>query len=410
MATTKFYLDCRGKAKDGKGSVLITIYHNASTTTVSTGIRVSPNNWSKDKVTKISGSEAINASLQEQKLKIDKAIALLSLDSRFNIMSAADIKKEIVQEKAKRHTGHLVYDLFQEYMNTGNLKEGTKKIYMQTLQKVISFGGRDMKIESLNLKWLREFDMFLSQSQGTNGKAIYLRDLRTVCNYARHIGIECHYPFDNFHIRQEETQKRCIPVRLFREFLDYPTSERNSYYRDYFLLMFYLIGINSADLLLAKKSQIVNGRLEYYREKTGKKYSIKLEPEAKELLNRYRSKSDYLLEAMDHCKHYVSFAREINDSLKLIGPEIDEEVYQDDLFGEPIIKRVIQPIIPEITTYYARHSWATFAHEIGVSSDVISLALGHSPTNRTTFIYIKPDQSKVDEANRKVIDYITQHG
>lgn len=66
--------------------------------------------------------------------------------------------------------------------------------------------------------------------------------------------------------------------------------------------------------------------------------------------------------------------------------------------------RTVTPLIPGITTYYARHTWATLAYEAGVPVDVISQALGHSMGNKTTLIYIKPDQDKVDKANRLVID------
>ena len=192
---------------------------------------------------------------------------------------------------------------------------------------------------------------------------------------------------------------------LLRRFYNFPASPQLNMYRDYFFLMFYLIGINAKDLLLAKKSQIVNGRLEYVREKTGKHYSIKIEPEASELLLKYKG-SKFLVEALDHCKHYDNFTREINDALKTIGLT-SEEIIPDseNLFAKPKIVKHITPIIPGITTYYARHTWATFAHELDISSDVIAMALGHSPVNRTTFIYIKPDSKKVDDANRKVIDY-----
>ena len=412
MATTKFYLDCRGKAKDGKGSVLITIYHNATTTTLSTGVRVSPQNWQKDKIVKLPGSESINASLQEQKLKIDKAIAMLSLEDGFDSMSASDIKKEIGHGRVKRINGHLLSTLVNEYISSGNLKENTKLLYKQTLQKAMQFGGENLRIESINLKWLRDFEQFLSKTQGVNGRAIYLRDLRSVCKYAQHTRIISECPFDNFHIKQEETQKRSVTVIDLRKFYRFETSADKSYYRDYFFLMFYLIGINTKDLLLAKKSQVINGRLEYVREKTSKKYSIKLEPETLELMKKYEGKGEYLLEAMDHCKLYRSFAHEINDALKLIGPIVktEEPPEEDGLFAEPVAVEKVEPIIPGITTYFARHTWATLAHELDISSDVISMALGHSPTNRTTFIYIKPDQKKVDAANRKVIDYFLSKG
>lgn len=404
MASTKFYLDMRGRASDGKGTILIHIFHNQTMTTVSTGIRCSPQEWDGERI-KTPGSEPLNASLQEKKGKIDRAIALLSFDERFDRMSAADIRRMLTTCKQKV-TGHLVSDLFAEYLFT-DLQEGTKEIYRATLSKVLAFGGKSLKMENIDLKWLHQFECYLSKTQGVNGRAIYLRSLRAVCNYSAHqYGLE--YPFANFSVKQEPTRKRSVSVDLFRKFLDYPTTSANNRYRDYFLLMFYLIGINTKDLLLVRKESVVNGRLEYIRSKTHKKYSIRIEPEAEELLKRYQGK-DYLLEAMDHCIHYKSFAHEMNDALKTIG-EVRTETVPDpeDLFAPPHQERIVYPVIPEISTYYARHCWATFAYEAGVPLDVISQALGHSSGNRTTLIYVKFDQEKVDEANRRVIDYLRQ--
>ena len=170
--------------------------------------------------------------------------------------------------------------------------------------------------------------------------------------------------------------------------------------------MCYLIGVNTVDLLLAKKDQIVDGRFEYIRRKTGKRYSVKVEPEAMEIIGR-RSGKDWLLDAMDSREGYRSFAHDMNDSLKLIGDTVRETIpVSDSLFDEPEVVERVMPVIPGITTYSARHTWATLAHETGVPMDVISQALGHSFGNRTTLIYIKPDIRKVDEANRRVIDYL----
>ena len=62
--------------------------------------------------------------------------------------------------------------------------------------------------------------------------------------------------------------------------------------------------------------------------------------------------------------------------------------------------------IPRMTLYWARHSFATIAYEIGISTDIIADCLGHKTGHRITEIYIQKDQRKVDEANRKVIDYV----
>ena len=405
MATTRFYLDLRGRAKDGKGSIVITIYHNRTTAMIPTGIRVKPNEWDGNHVIRVVGSDAINAKLTEKKSSLDRSIAYLSIDSdRFDSMTAPQVKQAITEKKVVQ-PAHLVSDLFAEYLAT-DIKEGTKEIYRTTLSKVLSFGGKTLKMEDINLKWLHQFEKFLSKTQGVNGRAIYLRSLRAICNYALHTNVISSYPFWNFSIKQEPTRKRSVSVELFRKFLDYPTSERNAMFRDYFLLMFLLIGINSKDLLLACKDNLVNGRLEYIREKTHKKYSIRIEPEAEELLKKYKGKN-YLLKAMDGCKHYKSFAHEMNDHLKMIGEEVVEMVPDpEDLFGTPRQIKTVKPIISGISTYYARHCWATFAYEAGIPLDVISQALGHSSGNRTTLIYVKYDQGKVDEANRKVIDFV----
>ena len=405
MAKTGLYLDMRGKAKDGKGSVLITIYHNETTTTISTGVRVAPNHWRNDRVVNVPGDEAINAYLSGKLTDIEKAIALLSLDKRYKSMTASQIRNSIVKKDNINPSDKLVSSVFREYM-TQDLRENTKALYRMTLNKVLAFGGETMRIDSIDIKWVTKFESYLAKTQGVNGRAIHLRNLRAICNYAKKMRLISDYPFEDFSIRQEPTKKRNIPVAKLRKLLTWPLPDDKARYRDYFFLMFYLIGINSIDLLSAKKSDVVDGRLEYIRHKTGKRYSVKLEPEALEIIDRYKGK-DWLLDAMDNVKLYTSFARKINETLREIGDEKIELVYdQDDLFAEPVPVKKIRPLIPGITTYYARHSWGTIAKSIGIPIDVIAQALGHSPGNKTTLIYVEFDQRLVDDANRKVIDYL----
>ena len=65
------------------------------------------------------------------------------------------------------------------------------------------------------------------------------------------------------------------------------------------------------------------------------------------------------------------------------------------------------PIDSKMSTYYNRHSWATFASEIGIPLETIGRALGHSVWDNTvTAVYVKYDKKTIDEANRMVIDYV----
>lgn len=401
MATTRLYLDFLGKARDGKGSVIIILTHNRTTASISTGIRLSGKEWSKGRAVKTHGADAINAKLNALKSDIDTKIAILSLDASFDTMTATDLKKSVEADKPK-HEERTVSDLFNEYISNG-MSSGTETIYRTTLSKVLDFSG-NIRMSDINLKWLYQFEKHLAKTQGVNGRGIYLRSLRAVCLYSMRTKVINESPFDNYKFKTEPTRKRSATVEKLREFRDFPVSKATEAYRDYFFLMFYLIGINSVDLFNAKKSAVVNGRLEYVRQKTHKKYSIKIEPEAQAIIDKHNGKGEYLLAVRDTYSNYKDFIHHMNAALKKIGPYVIEtETNPDDLFDQTEVKKV-SPIIPGVSTYYARHSWATLAYENDIPVDTISQALGHSDGNRTTLIYIKFDQKKIDEANRKVID------
>ncbi len=148
---------------------------------------------------------------------------------------------------------------------------------------------------------------------------------------------------------------------------------------DMFLLMFLLIGINVSDLFALTKENIVRGRLEYDRAKTGRHYSILLHPEALRIIEKYKGENK-LLRFSEHFRN------------------VD--------VATVMINKKLAKVRPGLTTYYARHTWASIAFNIGIQKDVVSLALGHSFGVRVTDTYINADLSRVDEANRRVIDYV----
>ena len=147
------------------------------------------------------------------------------------------------------------------------------------------------------------------------------------------------------------------------------------------MLMFYLIGINAGDLLSLKTEDLYNGRIEYNRMKTHKYYSIKVEPEAMEIIEKYKGK-EHLLTFMDGNSNYKDFLKQLNTQLKKI------EGFEG------------------ISSYWSRFTWATFAAELDIPIETISMALGHKAGYKITNVYIKFNQKKIDEANRKVIDYV----
>ena len=126
------------------------------------------------------------------------------------------------------------------------------------------------------------------------------------------------------------------------------------------------------------------------------------EPEALEIINRYRGKK-FLLDVLDTYGDYHDFAHRMNDNLKYLGGVSTETRVARDGKLREVKKRELR--WPGLSTYWARHSWATIAASLDVPKETIAAALGHAQ-NSVTDIYIAFDQSKVDAANRKVIDFV----
>lgn len=274
--------------------------------------------------------------------------------------------------------------------------KGTAGLYEQTARKIASYDEK-ANFDTITVSWLREFERHCSKTMSINGMAILFRNIRSVFNQARKDGETDKYPFLNYKIRKEDTRKRNLSVEQLRQIagIDCRNSQIEEY-RDMFLLMFYLIGINSKDLFTATRRQLINGRLEYRRAKTGKLYSVKVEPEAMAIIEKYKGKK-YLLRIAEKYANHADYLHHMNNALHKLGMAYTEGLGYD---------KSTKPIQEGLSTYFARHSWATIAAEIDVTFEVISAALGHSIANPTTAIYINFNQNKVDEANRKVIDYV----
>jgi site-specific recombinase XerD len=162
------------------------------------------------------------------------------------------------------------------------------------------------------------------------------------------------------------------------------------------MLSFYLIGINMADLLHLTAENLSSDRLYYRRAKTGRLYSIKVEKEAMDIITKYKGKK-HLLKFLDNSNYESLFSR-INKNLKELG-----ETKIVNHYG----KKIKSTKYNFLSTYYARHTWATIAAYLEIPKETIAAALGHGG-NDVTDIYINFDQSKIDVANRKVLDYLAQ--
>lgn len=184
---------------------------------------------------------------------------------------------------------------FQRFIDSKTNK-GTKGVYKHTLNRILLFDSEVGKktFEDIDLQWLTDFEAFCAKTASKNARNIHLRNIRAVFNNAIDFDVTTSYPFRRFKVRPEATRKRSLTIEKLRELLNYECEPADEPHRDIFLLIFTLIGMNIADLHSATHSQIIDGRLEYRRAKTHKLYSIKLEPEAISMIEKYAGKKGHL--------------------------------------------------------------------------------------------------------------------
>lgn len=307
----------------------------------------------------------------------------------------AEFKERILTEVINKPTkpkGCFV-DIFKEFADTHN--KTTKGMYYYTLRRIEQFDESisTRSIKEIGIPWLTRFESWLAQTNSKNARNILLRNIRAVFNYALDCEYTTNYPFRRFKIRPEATRKRAMTVEQLRSLAVYPVEDYQVFYRDMFVLMFCLIGINVVDLY--SLGGIVDGRVEYRRAKTHRLYSIKVEPEAQAIIDKYRGTKNLLCIA-DRWTTHSQFGKQMNKALKRMG-----EMQRVGRGG----KKVFEPIVPGLTTYWARHTWATIAASLDVPKETIAHALGHG-NDTVTDIYIDFDKRKVDEANRKVLDFV----
>ena len=404
MATTKIYLDTRASKPGAEAPLKIRLTHQRQVCNFSLGIKLTPEQWDDANKRVISHKrlKCLNEYIRQRYLDIEIAI-LDTLKTKGRNISVQELKREVLRaidpsEPESEPAGSgTFYKKFVTFADSRK-SEGNKSAYRQTIRRLEAFDPdiRSKNFEDVTKQYLTDFDTFMSRtSKSLNAHAMHLRNIRAVFNDAIDDGVTVFYPFRKFKIRTQPTRKRSMSIEQIRTLMNYPCEEYQIVYRDMFMLMFYLCGINAVDLLNARPDAIVNGRLEYIRAKTHKSYSIKIESEAKVLIEKYRGKH-YLLNIMDDRSNYKDFLHRMNKALKQIG-----EMERVGRGG----KKVRQPMFPKLSQYWCRHTWATIAAELDIPKETIAAGLGHGG-NTVTDIYIRFDQKKVDEANRRVIDYV----
>lgn len=399
MITTRFYLDAR--QSDGKrpAQLKVVISKNGKSAMIPLCVALLPSQWDRkaEKVVNHPNRSFLNVYVTRMKLNVDSRILDMLEKGEAAGMDAYQIRDVLrMSMDGSKNDAHLFSRRLRLFADRKE-NSGTKGLYYQTLRKIQLYTDAEtLTFEEMTREWLYKFEAFLAKTQSKNARNIHLRNIRAVFNDALDDNCIKVYPFRKFKIRPEETRKRSLSADEIRmmQGRDMAGQEYLTKYRDMFMLIFYLCGINITDLCHLRHNSLSNGRIEYRRAKTKRLYSIKVEPEAMEIIGRYRGEG-YLLDIMDNYSRHSDFTQRMNRNLKRIG---SEDVGKRG-------RKTVRPLFPELTTYWARHTWATVAAELDIPKETIAAALGHGG-NSVTDIYIRFNNKKIDDANRRVIDYV----
>ena len=386
----RLYLDQR----DGKPPypLRLGISKKGDAAYITLSVRLLPEQWDQKEqhtrrlsLAKWPQGPTITNYIEKRRADIENVMLRLEADGVLHRMTARQIRDRIMAELNGDDRQTLLSDAFSRVIAQHH-NARTRQIYRTSLERIRSAmpGADSLTLEDITPEWLRQLDRRL-QSTGTpsvNARNVHMRNIRAVMNWAITEGLTDNYPFRRYRLRHEQTRKRSLTSADIRRLAALELTGFDREYRDIFLLIFALIGINITDLFCLDHESLNAGRITYRRAKTGTMYDIRVEPAAAELLERYRGESG-LLCIRDRYRSARDYTQHINAGLK----------------------RLIQePPFTELSTYWARHSWATIAYnELGASMDTISAALGHKYGSRVTAIYINPDQKRVDELNRQMM-------
>ncbi len=426
-----------------EGTVYYQIIHHRKVRHVRTGYKLFSSEWisASGGINVLAGSEegrknylvALKKQINKDLVRIKKCINRLNQEnSPFTVDRIIEL-----YTAPEGNTTFLLYgkELLAELRQIGKIRTaGTYQSALNSFERYLNNRG-DVPLDEMDSNQMIAYESWL-KGNGIcpNTCSYYMRNLRAIYNRAVNEGLVVQRnPFKHVYTGIDKTKKRAVSLSVIRRIRDLDLNKKSLIFaKDIFMFSFYTRGMSFVDMAFLKKKDLQNGILTYRRkktgqqlfikwEKTGQQLFIKWEKPMQELIDKYNtsetsyllpiiqnngvdewrekpmqelidkyntSETSYLLpiiqnNGVDEWHQYQNEAHRINRNLKLIGKQIG--------LGIPL------------TTYVARHAWASIAQSKNVSLPVISEALGHD-SEQTTRIYLASlDTSIVDKANSLIL-------
>lgn len=400
MTTVKVVLNKCWQHKAGTYPVVFQILHNRRKKILYTGFRVFESDFDSELQKVRSGGQGKLSGRAVQRINSDlrqRRKAILANAARLEKSGFEYTVNDLHENHMKTHNVRfLEYMKEQISVKRKSGKDGTAAAYVSTLNSFRLFlGNKDVNVSDVSPKLVRQYADFLSENRvSSNTMGYYMRNLKAVYNRIVSDGFkrDCDYPFKEIRTTIGKTPKRAIDrttlTRIAALGFDPASEKYMELARDIFMFSFYCRGSAFVDIIHLKTSDISSGVIVFHRQKSKQLVRIAVIPQLEVLVNKYNNDTEYVFPFLDVKSPqslYAQYRRalqRINYGLKFVGSRVGLDY--------------------PLTTYLARHTWATLVKNLGVPVSVISEGLGHT-SERTTRIYLKEfDTEVLDKVNEEV--------
>lgn len=399
MATVKVKLR-PSTVKDRPGTIVYVVTHHRVPRQINTGYKLFPSEWDRlhaEVLLPPDAGQSRHTYLVTLRERIaDDTARLKSIVSRLeragHDYTADDVVKLYLTPAEAGGFMSFAWELVRQLKQIG--KTRTAERYTTVMNSFGRFAGEnDVLLDEVDSDLMVKYETFL-KARGIcpNSSSYYMRGLRAIYNRAveKKLTVQ-HNPFKHVYTGIDKTVKRAVPLKIIRQIrdLDLALSPATDFARDIFMFSFYTRGMSFIDMAFLKKKDLQNGILSYRRHKTNQQLFIKWEKPMQEIIDKYDTTgTPYLLPIIrdmnaDERRQYKNAVHLVNNKLKKIGGQL----------GLPI----------PLTSYVARHAWASIAKSKNIPVSTISEAMGHDSENTTRIYLASLDTSVVDKANSLIL-------
>ena len=373
-------LDIRREKKDGNYPVKVQVVQKGKQRYYTTGKTLSVDEWA-------TLAESKNKALSDIRRDLENSFSYI----KTNVESLVN-EHEFTFEALNIRLGKGLSDktfgtAFQAKIETllNENRIGSYNYYKDTLKTIENFAGENIPFDYITVAWLNKFEKHLLGT-GKNFTTVGMRcrAIRSIMNDALSSGIikEKQYPFGHgkYEIPTGQGRKLALTLQQIKTLVTYSDgSEATEHARDLWFFSYLCNGINFADLVTLKHSNIQNGEIYFIRAKTIKTSKIKKEiyavitPEMQAIMDRWgnpeKNLDSYIFDFLKGGETPIQIKKRVRDVISNCNRHLRK-------IGKAIS-------IEGLSTYTARHSYATVLKRSGANIAYISESLGHNDLKTT---------------------------